>query len=98
METKVSDPQLTFDQHDTVLALALGALSASRRFDAYVARASAPGSRPLGADDPLVLAALGAISLGRSLSRWLEEAAEPRRAAHVDVPTTPRPAPRELLR
>ena len=97
-ETPATEPRLASDQHDAALALALGALSVVRSVDACMNRVSAHGSPPLDAGDPVVLAALGAISFGRSLTRWLEEAAQPQQRQHADAPTLSLPGMRELLR
>jgi hypothetical protein len=99
VDRPATEPQLVADRHDEVLALALGSLSVTQRFENMVSRAATPGRRPLGIDDPLVLAALGLVSLGRSLGRWLEEAAEPERprgagASSAEAP----PTPQNLLR
>ena len=98
METPATEPRVACDEHDAVLALALGSLAVARGFEACVIRPALPGSQPLEADDPIVLAALGAISLGRSLTRWLEEAAQRQHPRRLDPPTRPAPTSRELLR
>jgi hypothetical protein len=95
-EIPANDPRLASDQYDAVLGLALGSLAVARRFEGYVSCESR--AQPLGADDPLVLAALGAISLSRSLTRWLEEAAELRERAHVDGSTVSSQEGQDLLR
>lgn len=97
MKTPATEPRLACDRHDTVLALALGALALAQRVEEAVRRASTPGSPALEADDPIVLATLGVLSLGRSSRRWLMEAAEPR--AHSGEPlASTLPAPPDLLR
>ena len=71
-ETRMAtELMLASDQRDTLLALVLGSLSAERRFEELVSRTVAMG-QPLDADDPVVLTALGLISLGRTLQRWLD--------------------------
>jgi len=92
-----TEPRAGSDQHDAALALALGALAVARQVELCVARPSPPGSPPLAADDALVVAALGAISIGRSLRRWLNEAAAAHEGPHVAAPA-PVPTSRELLR
>ena len=74
MEAPATEPRLAADQHDVVLALALGAVCAAERFADRVSRAS-PASEPLDAGDPVVLASLGVLALARALRRWLEESA-----------------------
>jgi hypothetical protein len=96
-DAPATEPRAASDHHDAVLALVLGSLRLARHFEASVARASA-GSPPLATDDPMVVAALGAISLGRSLERWLEAAAEPEPCPHADRTTAALPPPRDLLR
>jgi hypothetical protein len=92
------EPALAADRHDAVLALALGALSYAQRFEELVAAAAAPAAAPLDLDDDAVLAALGLISLGRSLRRWLEDAAEPSLAPGPKVSCAGRLTLRELTR
>jgi hypothetical protein len=89
---------LASDHHDAVLALALGSLSFGQCFETLISRATASAVPPLDLDDPLVLAALGVVSLARSLRRWLEEAAAPTRPPQPSASSTPLAAPRELLR
>ena len=98
MEKPATEPRPASDEHDPVLALALGSLAVARTFEACVTRSSIPGSPRLADNDPIVLAALGAISLGRSLTRWVEEAAQVRHPRRLDPVTSPTPTPRELLR
>jgi hypothetical protein len=96
MDCPATEPRLSADKHDPVLALALGALSAICRFeDAVGARSSEAALDP---DDPIVVASLGVVSLGRTLRRWLEEAAEPHGTAARPEPVEPSVSPRELLR
>jgi hypothetical protein len=95
METPATEPLADADRHDAVLASALGLLSLAQRFEACAARASTSGSQ-LDADNAIVLAALGAISLGRSLKRWLEEASE--LPADIRAVMSPPLSLRELLR
>jgi hypothetical protein len=96
-DAPATEPRVASDQHDAVLALVLGSLRLAHRFEACVGRASA-GGPSLAADDPMVVAALGAISLGRSLERWLEAAAESEPCPHADATTAAMPPPRDLLR
>ena len=97
MDAPATEPRLASEQHDIVLSLALGLLATARRFEAAVSQGPA-GTAALEADDPVVLASLGAIAFSRSLRRWLEEAAE------VSLPPAPPPPardevpPRDLLR
>jgi hypothetical protein len=77
-----------------MLAL-LGALSVVERLERECTASNAPHPA-LAADDALVLAALGALGLGRSLRRWLAEAATP--AALVSTTAADVPALGELLR
>jgi hypothetical protein len=95
VDAPATEPRLALDQHDVVLALGLGALAMARRFEDAVSAPAATGT--LEADDPVVLASLGAIALGRALRRWLEESAE------AAPPSSPPPSgdrlsPRDLLR
>ena len=98
MEMPATEPRPAADQHDAALTLALGLLSAVRRFEGSASRASRSGATALAADDPVVLSALGAVSVGRTLTRWLEEAAKPREVPRVDLPAGASPTPRELFR
>lgn len=97
MTASATEPRLDTALHDPVLALALGGLSVSRQFAALVS-APAPGLPPLARDDALVLAALGIISLGRSLHRWLEEASEPVEPRAVSPSADEAPHTGDLLR
>ena len=92
MDAPATEPRLASDVHDTVLHLALGALASLRRFEG-LASVQHPGD-PLAADDPVVLASLGLLACGRSLRRWLAEAAQdgPPSEAAADH------GPHELLR
>lgn len=64
------------DRIDSILALALGAQSGAREFDAWIERATRAEAAPaLADDDPALLAVLGLISLRRTTRRWLDEAA-----------------------
>ena len=96
MDNPATEPRLDSHQHDTLLVLALGSLSVAQRFEALVGRTSGQ-TPPLDGDDPVVLAALGALSLSRSLRRWLEEASPVREMAVADQPTDA-VSSRELLR
>jgi hypothetical protein len=97
MDAPASEPRLASDRHDAALALGLGALSAAQRFERAVSPQAA-GADVLAADDPVVLAALGAIGLGRILRHWLESAAAPRPAS-PEPPGSKAPlVSRELLR
>jgi hypothetical protein len=71
-----TEPCLGADRHDAVLALALGALALSRSAEEALRRQAPAGSDGGTPEEPLVLAALGVISIGRSLARWLEEVAD----------------------
>ena len=98
MDRPAREPALASDRHDTVLALALGALAVTRAFEDAVATKSADDVPALAADDRVVLASLGVIALARSLRRWLDVAAE---APLNPEPTRPPHAAftsRELLR
>ena len=90
MGSPVFEPRLQSDQHDTVLLLALGALSLAHTFERSVERRAAADAKPLNVDDPVVVAALGAIGLGRSLQRWLAEATGP--TVRRDPPPLPDPS------
>jgi hypothetical protein len=97
MDAPASEPRLASARHDVVLVLAMGALAAARRFERAVSTPRSSG-QDLSADDPVVLASLGAIALGRTLERWLAAAAAPCGEA---TPTRRRDAPislRELWR
>ena len=95
MAETTTEPRLVSENLDAVLALALGALSMANGLEAALRPQSTDGEA-LQPDDPVVLAALGAIALGRTLRRWLEESAD---AVVTSTPSThPRPLPRELLR
>lgn len=98
MDTTATEPRLNSDRHDAVLALALGSLSFAQRFEEMISQVATTAVRPLDVDDPIVLAALGVVSLGRSLRRWVEEAAEPVRQPAPSASSVPVPSPRELLR
>jgi hypothetical protein len=98
VNTPATEPRLVSDHHDAVLALALGSLSLVRRFEELVSRATTPEVQPLDRDDTVVLAALGVVSLGRSLRRWLEEAAVPTQPSTPSPSSAHRPERRELLR
>ena len=65
MADPTTEPRLVSDRIDTVLALALGALSTADRLEAAVRPQSSHGEA-LPPDDPVVLAALGAIALATS--------------------------------
>lgn len=77
------------------MALALGALAVARRFEELAVTPAADGPA-LAADNPAVLASLGAIALGRTLERWLEAGAPPRASRAAPPPV--RLSPGELLR
>ena len=98
MERPATEPRPAADQHDAALTLALGLLAAVRRFEGYASRTSRAGATPLAEGDPIVLAALGAVSLGRTLTRWLEEAAGPQEVPHVNRAAGSSRTPRELFR
>jgi len=70
------EPQLdrTFEDND-VLTIGLGAIAWLDRF-AEAAKPRAAGATP--PDDPLLAAALGLMSLRRSLHRWAAQAETPR--------------------
>ena len=79
-DTPASEPRLSPDRHDVVLALALGALASADHFERAV-QASSAATPALEPDDPVVLASLGVIALGRTLRRWLDNADTPLPAA-----------------
>jgi hypothetical protein len=97
MDAPATEPRPAADRHDVVLALALGALAAAQRFERAVSVRSADDDA-LGPDDPVVLAALGAIALGRTLRHWLESAADPRPGLQEQPMPAKPPETRELLR
>ena len=96
MNAPASEPRPAPDRHDVVLALALGALASTGRFERDV-QAPRPDSEGLDLDDPVVLASLGIIALRRSIHRWLEHAATPP-PLDSPSPADARPSSRELLR
>jgi hypothetical protein len=98
MDSVATEPRLATDQHDAVLLLALGSLSLFQHFEQLIRPAADPAVRPLEVDDPLVLAALGVVSTGRSLRRWLEEAAPPAAAPDRSVPSIHPATPSDILR
>jgi hypothetical protein len=98
VDTPATEPRFTSDRHDTVLALALGSLSFEQRFEEMVRRATSPVAQALDIDDPVVLAALGVVSVGRSLRRWLEHAAASAAPAKPDGTSAHAPVARDLLR
>lgn len=98
MKNPATEPRLAADHHDGLLAVALGALSAAQWFEELAARPSAPGAPPLSADDPIVFAALGAVSLSRSLRRWLEEASTNVTSSSDPSAGGSAPTPGDLLR
>jgi hypothetical protein len=95
VDKPATEPRLDAHQHDALLVLALGSLSLAQRFESLVNHTSAQGT-PLDRHDPVVLAALGVVSLGRSLRRWLDEASPVREAPVAASPSVA--TPWELLR
>jgi hypothetical protein len=96
VDAPTTEPRLASDQHDVVLSLALGLLGMARRFEGAVSQGPAE-TVALEADDPVVLASLGAIAFTRSLRRWLEEAAEVSLVSAPPLSTSTVPLP-DLLR
>lgn len=93
----VSEVRSAFDKHDVLLALLLGALSSFKRFEDAVSRPDPEGNSSMDYGHPLVVAALGAISFGRTLERWLEEATEPAGRSEP-IPASTQPRLRDFLR
>jgi hypothetical protein len=98
VEMPATEPALAFDERDAVLALALGSLSFVQRLEEQVRVATADAVRPHEVDDPVVLAALGAISAGRTLKRWLAEAREAGSEIDDVSPSGSLMLPRDVLR
>jgi len=96
MSNPASDPRLAADRHDAFLVAMLGAVSALQRLERACVAPGPGGTLP--ADDPVVLATLGALSLGRSLRRWLAEASSSPTPGSDTPPVDSRPRLRELIR
>jgi len=97
MAAPATEPVLASERNDAALALALGGLSAIERLERAVAPARSDGLA-LDADDPVVLASLGALALGRILARWLAHASAPLTAAAPPSGDVDRSSSRQLLR
>jgi len=97
MPNPLTDLPSSADSHDAVLPLLLGAFSVSRRVEAALLQASLENTDPMNPEHPLVLVALGMVSLNRTLSRWMEEASM---SPALEAANTPAPLPdsRELMR
>ena len=91
-----TEPRLAADRHDAALTLAIGLVAAANRFEDLLHPTIGRNEAPLRDDDPVVMAALGAVALAGRLRRWLEEAA----SANVQEAEMPTPArlPHDLLR
>jgi hypothetical protein len=76
-QTPINEVRPAFDRHHSLLVLLLGALSFSSQIEEFLCRPSVDGVDPMDPEHPLVIAALGSISLGRTIRRWAEEAASP---------------------
>jgi len=68
-----TEPRLSPDRHDGVLAALLGALVYTEALEKRLG-VGAAGGTVLDDNDPAVLASLGAIALGLRLRRWMETA------------------------
>ena len=84
MDNPATEPRLGSEQHDLVLAIALGALAAGQAFEQMTSATT--DAEPLASDDPVVLASLGVVALDRTLRRWLDESASSPMAAAPQVP------------
>lgn len=93
-----TEPRLAAERHDAVPTLALGALSALRSAEKALRRPPPAGSEPHPTNEPLLLAALGIIAIGRSLARWLDEVAPPPSSPDRDVAPRVALKMRDLLR
>jgi len=91
---KTRELKLGGGEHRDLVLAALGMLSASARLDDLLLLGRQ--DEPLADDDPVVLAALGALSLRRSLRRWLALAAS--EGAHDEPAEAPIPLPPEMRR
>lgn len=74
------------EEENPLVPLVLGAIASLDALERAVARADvqspddlAQGDAPLADDDPLVLATLGLLGLGRTLRGWLATATDPAR-------------------
>lgn len=97
MPSPLTDLRPASDRHDAVLALVLGAFSFSRRIEAALLRPSSGNGRPMDPQHPLVLAALGIVSVSRTLDRWMEEASIPPEPTEARM-LVPLPDSRDLMR
>jgi hypothetical protein len=72
---------------DALVWTALGAASLCERLDPLLSAATTETiPSALADDDPLLLAALGLVSLRRTTERWLHQAAPPTRPDEADEP------------
>lgn len=79
------------DEADALVWTALGAASLCQRLEPLLAAATKETTdSALTDDDPLLLAALGLVSLRRTTERWLHQAAPPTRPTEADEPTSER--------
>ena len=97
----IREPIRDVDDSNPLVPLALGLLSALGRFEALVERPGPPEieeRKVTAEEDPLLLVALGLLSVNRTLSRWLDVVCPGDERVEATQPAASRARPRDLLR